>query len=487
VIHSINPRTGDQRQPVQESSPLDVHAAVERAEAATRGYAQLPLATRAAFLRAAADALEANRVAIVETADFETGLGPARFNSELGRTTGQLRAFADVVEKGSFQGVIHTPADPAATPPCPDLRRLLIPIGPVGVFTPSNFPLAFGVAGGDTASALAAGCTVVVKGHPSHPNSSALTAQAFVAAATQVGAPDDTLTLVQGRAPEVSQALVNAPGIRAIAFTGSERVGRLLYDLAAARAEPVPFYGELGSLNPVFVGAAAASARGADIAKGLVASMTLGSGQFCTKPGVVFVPTGPTGDAVVASMVAAVATLEPAVLLNEGLQTSLNSKIAASRGVSGVSESVATVQVPDAGCFAAPRMFVVDVRTFFASPALREEHFGPVSIVVRCHADEMAVAATNFDGQLTATIHADAGDLEWATKLLPVLVDKAGRIVWNGYPTGVSVVPAMHHGGPYPASTNSLHTSVGTTAIRRFLRPVTFQDVPEALLPSALT
>jgi acyl-CoA reductase-like NAD-dependent aldehyde dehydrogenase len=486
MLQSINPRTGVERNPIEEASVEDVATAVKRAGAAAPKYASMPLAARAVFLRAVADALEANRPAIVETADFETGLGPARFNGELDRTTGQIRAFAEVVEAGDFQEVIHTPADPSAKPPRPDLRRMLIPVGPVGVFTPSNFPLAFGVAGGDTASALAAGCTVVVKGHPSHPHSSELTAKAFADAAARTGAPVDTLVLIQSRAPEVSRALVNAPGIRAIAFTGSETVGRLLCDVAAARPDPVPFYGELGSLNPVFVGAAAAAARGVDIGKGLIASMTLGSGQFCTKPGVVFVPTGSEGDAVVAAMEADLLAREPNVLLNQGLQKSLDAKVAASRSVAGVREVVATQGVPAEGFFAAPRLFEVDKTTFFASPALRHEHFGPVTIVVRCDAGEMDKAAAQFDGQLTATIHADEADMTWARSLLPTLVEKAGRIVWNGYPTGVAVVPAMHHGGPYPASTNALHTSVGTTAIRRFLRPVVFQNMPAGLLPKDL-
>jgi NADP-dependent aldehyde dehydrogenase len=486
MLHSINPRTGAERDPIEEATVEDVANAVARSAAAAPAYAAMPLAKRAEYLRAVADALEAARIPIVEMADFETGLGLARFGGELDRTTGQIRAFADVVEDGEFQEVIHTPADSNAKPPRPDLRRMLIPMGPVGVFTPSNFPLAFGVAGGDTASALAAGCTVVVKGHPSHPHSSELTAQAFADAAAKVGAPADTLILLQSRAPEISNALVTAPAIRAIAFTGSETVGRLLFDVASTRPDPIPFYGELGSLNPVFVGPAAAAARGGEIGKGLVASMNMGSGQFCTKPGVVFVPTGADGDALIAAMEADLMAREPNVLLNQGLKKSLDAKVEASRSVKGVREAVAAQEVPAEGFFAASRIFVVDEPTFFASPELRHEHFGPVSIVVRCDANGMNTAAEKFDGQLTATIHADEGDMAWAKQLLPALVEKAGRIVWNGYPTGVAVVPAMHHGGPYPASTNSLHTSVGTTAIRRFLRPVVFQNLPESLLPEDL-
>jgi acyl-CoA reductase-like NAD-dependent aldehyde dehydrogenase len=486
MLQSINPRTGAQRNPIEEATVEDVASAVDRSTAAAPKFAAMPLAARAAYLRAAADALEASRPAIVETADYETGLGLARFGGELDRTTNQIRSFADVVEAGEFQEIIHTPADPSAKPPRPDLRRMLIPVGPVGVFTPSNFPLAFGVAGGDTASALAAGCPVVVKGHPSHPHSSELTAKAFAEAAARTGAPADTLILLQSRAPEISTALVNAPGIRAIAFTGSQAVGRLLCDVAAARPEPIPFYGELGSLNPVFVGAAAAAARGTEIGKGLIGSMTMGSGQFCTKPGVVFVPTGADGDALVAAMEEDLSPREPNVLLNQGLHKSLDAKVAASRAIKGVREVAASQQPPAEGYFAVPRIFEVDAKTFFASPALQHEHFGPVTIVVRCDAGDMDDAAAQFDGQLTATIHADEADMAWAKGLLPTLVEKAGRIVWNGYPTGVVVVPAMHHGGPYPASTNSLHTSVGSTAIRRFLRPVVFQNLPASLLPKEL-
>jgi NADP-dependent aldehyde dehydrogenase len=354
------------------------------------------------------------------------------------------------------------------------------------VFTPSNFPLAFGVAGGDTAAALAAGCPVIVKGHPSHPQTSARCATAIHGAVAAVRAPAAAFTLIQSGEPEISRALVQAPEIAAVGFTGSQTVGRLLADLAAARPQPIPFYGELGSLNPVFLAPHALAARGDAIAEAFVASMTLGTGQFCTKPGVIVVPTGPDGDRFLSTVERLLATRDAGVMLNAGLQMSLDAKVDRTRRVSGVQEHASTAAVPQAGAFAAPRVFVVDDQTWRVRPELHDEHFGPVAIAIRTAEDRVASLAASFDGQLTATLQADDADASWASALVDVLATKAGRLVWNGFPTGVAVVPAMHHGGPYPSSTSSQHSSVGSTSIRRFLRPVAFQNVPDALLPPAL-
>jgi NADP-dependent aldehyde dehydrogenase len=361
-----------------------------------------------------------------------------------------------------------------------------VPLGPVGVFTPSNFPLAFGVAGGDTASALAAGCPVVVKGHPSHPSTSQLCFETLAQAVTAVDAPPGLVSLAQGAAPELSRTLVQAPEIRAVAFTGSQKVGRLLFDLAASRPHPIPFYGELGSVNPVFIGVAAAERRGPEIASALAASMMLGHGQFCTKPGVVFLPEGDAGDVLLAALVEAVNAHGVGVLLNAGLRASLGRRVEATRRVAGVEELTPKQAAADDGCEAAPRLFATSLATFLRAPELAEEHFGPVGLVIRGEAGALAAAASRLQGQLTATVHADQEDTAWAAPLVDALSHRAGRVIWNGYPTGVAVVPGMHHGGPYPASTIPLHTSVGATAIRRFLRPVAYQNVPGDLLPPAL-
>jgi acyl-CoA reductase-like NAD-dependent aldehyde dehydrogenase len=485
-LRSINPRSGEVGPEFESAAPADVARAAAAAAGAFALWSALPGVRRADVLRAAASALEAHRAGIVAAADFETALGEARLSGELDRTAGQLRAFADLVTEGSYVEAVISPAAPDATPPRPDIRRMLVPIGPVGVFTPSNFPLAFGILGGDTASALAAGCPVVVKGHPSHPATSAHCATAMAEAVRVTGAPDGIFALLQSSAPDVSRALVQAPEMAAVGFTGSFRVGRLLSDLAAARPTPIPFYGELGSLNPLFVAPAAATGRADTIAEGLAASITLGAGQFCTKPGVVFVPTGPAGDRLVALLAARMAERAPAPLLNAGLQATLGGRLEVTASTPDVREVTPARAVPADGCYAAPRVFETDAQTFFSREELREEHFGPVAIVIRCDPDHTAAWAARLDGQLTASVHAETGDADWVDALLPLLAARAGRLVWNGYPTGVAVVPAMQHGGPYPSSTASLHTSVGATAIRRFLRPVAFQGLPDPLLPPAL-
>lgn len=486
TIVSISPRTGATGPAFEAASRDDVSHAVTLATTAAETWARTPAGRRAAVLRGIADTLHSFRPDIVRVADFETGLGEPRFHAELDRTILQIRMFASLIETGAHTGAILSPGDPTATPPRPDLRRMLMPIGPVGVFTPSNFPLAYGVLGGDSAAALAAGCPVVVKGHPSHPQTSDLCARAAHEAAAALDAPAGLLSLLQSGEPGISRALVEAEDIQAVAFTGSQRVGRLLFDVAVSRPRPIPFYGELGSLNPLFVSERAAAARAASIASGYIASITGGSGQFCTKPGVIFVPAGGAGDALVDAMTAGLRAIGPVVLLNAGLGASLATRTAASAAIAGVTSVSAPGTVPAEGVHAVPRLFMTDEATFFAHDELRAEHFGPVAVVVRCDAGRMAAAAARFDGQLTATIHAEAEDTTWARDLAHVLVNRAGRLIYNGYPTGLAVVPATTHGGPYPATTAPLHSAVGTTAIRRFLRPVSFQTFPDELLPPEL-
>jgi acyl-CoA reductase-like NAD-dependent aldehyde dehydrogenase len=400
------------------------------------------------------------------------------------RTTGQLRFFADIVAEGSYAEAVIDPADPDAGRP--DVRRVLVPLGPVGVFGASNFPFAFSVAGGDTAAALAARCPVVYKAHPSHPGTDELAARALTAAVAEVGAPPGTFSLIQGTSNEVGEALTLAPEIRAIGFTGSLRAGRALHELGATRDEPIPVYAEMGSLNPVFVTRGALRDRGEEIAEGLVGSMTMGTGQFCTKPGLVFVPTGEAGDRFVAAVGDRLAERGDGPLLNERIRDAFTAQLAATSDLDGVEAVVAGASGDEGGFRCAPSLLTVDAATFTAEPALSEEHFGPVSIIVRHDPAEAVELAAGLDGSLTATIHAQPDEHDEVRALQATLAEVAGRIVHDGYPTGVAVTYAMHHGGPYPATTTDLHTSVGATAIRRFLRPVAFQDTPDDLLPEAL-
>ncbi len=447
-------------------------------------------ADRARFLRAAAAGLRESRERIVSIANAETGLGDARLNGELDRTCVQLEAFAELLEDGSYVEAIISLADPQAKPaPRPDVRRMLVPIGPVAVFTPSNFPLAFGVAGGDTASALAAGCPVIVKGHPAHGGTSEACARAVEAAAAATGTPAGVLSLLQSRSVETAQALVRAPALEAIAFTGSETAGRAIHDVAASRPRPIPVYAEMGSVNPLFIGSAALDARAAEIADGLAGSITMGTGQFCTKPGLVFVPDDERGRAFSRELAARVAARPAGFMLYPGLHATLSDRVGRMTALPGVA-LLTPGDVPESGAggaLARPGVVVsTDVATFLATPALSEEHFGPVSVVVHCEPARMIDLARQLHGNLTATIHAEPAEHEWAATLADALVEHVGRVVWNGYPTGVAVTPGMYHGGPYPASTAPAHTSVGVTAIRRFLRPVAFQNTPDALLPEAL-
>jgi len=458
------------------TSPADVDAIVRAAAKAAPVWRHATAADRSAWLRAAADALDTNADELVAIADEETRLGAARLTGEVARTTGQLRLFATVVEEGSYLELTIDDADAAATPPRPELRRMLTGVGPVAVFSASNFPFAFSVAGGDTASALASGNPVVVKAHSGHPRLSARTAEIVAAALSAAGAPDGSLGLVEGR--EAGNALVQHPLIKAAGFTGSVSGGRALFDLAAARPEPIPFYGELGSINPVVMTRAAVEARGEALAQGLVGSFTLGVGQFCTKPGVVFVPADAGFEDAVA---AAVPTAAGGPLLTDRITAAFPDGLAHLEQDSSVSVVATGVEVDGVR----PVALLTDARAVAERPeVLLEECFGPVTLLVRYNSeDELHAALAVVPGSLTATLHAEAGDNVAGT--LELLQDRAGRVLFAGWPTGVAVTWSQQHGGPWPATT-SLHTSVGATAIRRFLRPIAFQDAPEAMLPEPL-
>ncbi|MCP9001060.1 aldehyde dehydrogenase (NADP(+)) [Pseudarthrobacter sp. RMG13] len=437
-------------------------------------------AERAGWLTAVADALDANVAELVEIADSETSLGTVRLTGEVARTSGQLRLFARVITEGSYLEAVIDHADPSATPPKPDLRRILRPIGPVAVFSASNFPFAFSVAGGDTASALAVGSSVIVKAHSGHLKLSERTAEVVTEALRSVGAPEGLFALVAGR--EVGTALVQDPAIKAVGFTGSIPGGRALFDLAVSRPDPIPFYGELGSLNPVVITAAALAERSGQLAAGLAASFTMGAGQFCTKPGLVFIPAGTGFAAELAEAskdkpTAAMLTTRISDAYPEGLRN-----VAALPDVTIVSGSADQDATLDG---AAPVVFSTSAANVLERPdELLEECFGPTTMLIEFSGqEELSAVLAKVPGSLTATVHAQPG--EDIGDLVEQLSGLAGRVLFDGWPTGVAVNWAQQHGGPYPATT-SLFTSVGATAVRRFQRPVAYQDAPETVLHPAL-
>jgi NADP-dependent aldehyde dehydrogenase len=486
AVRSIDPRTGQVVEDVAlESTDADVDAAVRAALAAAPGLAALGIEGRARLLEAMANELDQERDALVDLADRETGLGRPRLPGELNRTIYQLRFFADVIRDGAHLEIIIDPAHDSPMGPLADVRRLLVPVGPIAMFGASNFPFAFSVAGGDTAAAIAAGCPVVAKAHSSHPGLSSAVHAALGRAVARAGAPGGTIGLVFGRA--AGEALVRHPGIRAVAFTGSTAGGRALFDLASARPDPIPFYGELGSLNPLAVTPAAAAERAVEIADGWVGSFTLGTGQFCTKPGLALVPEGPDGDAFRDAARAEAATIGATPMLNGSMQRAYEAGTARMGELAGA--SVHAGDPGDAAGFAvAPTLVETSTAALRAdgSPLL-EECFGPVGVLAR-YRDEADLLETlgRMEGSLTASVHVGAGETALPARILVVAQSFAGRVLVNGYPTGVAVNWSMMHGGPWPASTNAGHTSVGATSIRRFLRPVAFQNVPDGLLPDEL-
>ncbi|MFI9066123.1 aldehyde dehydrogenase (NADP(+)) [Streptomyces sp. NPDC053429] len=487
-VWSVDPRTGKQLGRVAvEATPRDVDEAVRAAHAARGALADR--AARTAFLRAAADLLDGAADEVVEAADAETALGPGRLTGELARTTGQLRAFADAVDEGSYLDIRIDRADPSLSPPRPELRRYKVPLGVSAVYAASNFPLAFSVPGGDTASALAAGCPVVVKAHPDHPATSELCVSLLRRAAVGAGLPAEVVSVVHGFGAGLE--LIRHPLVTAAGFTGSIRGGRALFDAAAARPVPIPFHGELGSLNPVVVTPAAAAERAEEIGTGLAGSLTLGVGQFCVKPGLVLVPEGPDGDRLTAALGKALGETGPGVLLDHRMRDAFVAGVRERSALPGVETPVAPG--PDgehrvvAGYLSVPARTLLDGGPSYG--VLLEECFGPVGVVVRYAGPEAAEVLARLGGNLSATLQLSSAETAGAPGPAAELVGKvtalAGRIVVNGWPTGVAVAPAQHHGGPYPAAT-SHSTSVGATAIERWLRPVVYQSVPDALLPAEL-
>ena len=488
AFRGIDPATGQELDPPYGgANAADLERACELAENAFDIYRETSLEARAKFLETIADNILALGDALLERAGQESGLPRARLEGERGRTMGQLRLFASVVREGSWLEARVDPAMPDRKPlPRSDLRLRNVALGPVAVFGASNFPLAFSVAGGDTASALAAGCPVVVKAHPAHPGTSELIGRAVQAAVKSCGLPEGVFSLLFGIGNWLGAALVADPRIKAVGFTGSRGGGLALMKISNERKEPIPVYAEMSSINPVLVLPHALASRGEAIAKAFIGSLTMGAGQFCTNPGLVLGAEGKDLDKFVGTVAENLPASAAQTMLTPGISKAFRGgveKLAANSRV----KTVARGQAATAPYAAQAAFFSTDAKSFVSDHALQEEVFGSSSVLVRCpDVDTMRAILEALEGQLTVTLQMDPEDLEYAKALMPVLERKAGRILVNGFPTGVEVAHAMVHGGPFPATSDGRSTSVGPLAIERFLRPVCYQDFPAGLLPEVL-
>ncbi len=486
---AVNPRNGETVAPqISQAGKAQVLEAVAAAQQAFQVFRHTSLSDRAKFLRQCADEIMALGDVLLETMQAETGYPEARCIGERGRTTGQLKMFADYIESGEYLDPRIDPALPDRKPlPRVDIRSVNQALGVVAVFSVSNFPLAFSTAGGDTASALAAGCPVIVKGHPSHPGTGELVAQALAKAVKTCGLPAGVFSFVQCD-NEAARALIEAGPVKAIAFTGSQRGGLAISKIAAGRPEPIPVFAEMGSINPFLLLPEKLASDAEAIAKGFVGSLTMGTGQFCVNPGLVLAIEGEGLDRFTRGVAEALADHPAGVMLNAGIGAGYQKGVDALAG-NGRLERVGNGKndAPAGGSYAQAFFFRMKASDFLASPELREEVFGPASILVVCKdAAELLAVATSVQGQLTATVHATEQEMPQYRELFAELAETAGRLVINGYPTGVEVCHAMVHGGPFPASTDSRFTSVGSNAIKRFVRPVCYQNCPQTMLPDAL-
>ncbi|RMG28525.1 MAG: aldehyde dehydrogenase (NADP(+)) [Bacteroidetes bacterium] len=488
TFHAVDPSSGQELAPAfYEATPAEVAQAAKAAEAAFERYRRLEPAARAAFLDQIAEEIMALGDALIKRAMQETALPEGRLKGERGRTCNQLKLFAEVVREGSWVDARIDTADPGRKPvPRPDVRQMHIPLGPVAVFGASNFPLAFSVAGGDTASALAAGCTVLVKGHPAHPGTSELVGRAVLAAAAKTNMPEGVFSLLQGAGHQVGMAMVEHPLVKAVGFTGSFRGGKALFDLANQRPEPIPVYAEMGSTNPVFVLPGALAQRAASIAKGLASSVALGVGQFCTNPGLVLALEGEHTQGFIEQTGKELGEITAGTMLTKGIQQAYLSGIKKLNAIGNV-EVVASGKAASTANTSTTFMLKTDAATLLTRKELTEEVFGPSTVAVTASSKaELLAAANSLEGHLTATIHATEKDLQEFDELVTCLQRKVGRLIFNGFPTGVEVCHAMVHGGPFPATTDARSTSVGTAAIRRFARPLCYQDFPQHILPPEL-
>ena len=464
---------------IPEHSKTEVDSLIKKAASSSHSIATQSPKERALLLRAIAAEIEASRASLIESACAETALPEGRIAGEITRTTVQFELFARLVETGKHLAVAIDKADANYSPaPRPDIRKMNLPLGVVAIFAASNFPLAFSVAGGDAASAIAAGNAIVAKAHPSHPNTCATIESAIKSALKKCGLSEDLYSIVQGANPEITHWLALHDDVKAVGFTGSEIVGRILVDLAATRKEPIPVFAEMGSLNPVFVTKNAIADRSEALAKGIIDSALMGSGQFCTKPGLVFTPKDSD---FIATMKSHLATLSVAPLLSKSIAERYSSAIAKLSSTGKI--EVASGATNENGFGVTPTIFITDWATASTNHELLEEHFGPTTVVITCDENQYVEIASSLQGQLTATIQGT--DADNPAELLSVLKEKAGRVIWNGFPTGVAVTSAMNHGGPWPSS-SSHTTSVGTDAIYRFMRPVAYQGFAQNVLPEPL-
>ncbi|MDJ0762895.1 MAG: aldehyde dehydrogenase (NADP(+)) [Myxococcota bacterium] len=487
---AVNPATGERLKGAFHSATVDeIQMAAEAAIRAFEVLRTISAQQRADFLDCIAQEIEAIQQDLVDRCHEETGLPQARLVSEVGRTTHQLRMFADLVRDGSWVDARIDGAIPDRHPvPRPDVRRMLMPLGPTVVFCASNFPLAFSTAGVDTASALAAGNPVIVKGHSAHPGTAELVGGACMRASERAGMPSGTFSLLHGPGSQVGMSLVKHPLVRAVGFTGSQAGGRTLFDAAASRPVPIPVYAEMASINPVFILPGALEKRGNDITAGLCQSVTLGVGQFCTNPGILVLLDSPDTEAFIRKAATLLAETPVSVMLNKGIRQAYAAGIERLTQTAHVTRHVHAD--PDAGpgaCHASATLFQTRASHFLDNPDLKHEVFGPSTLAVICSEDEELLGvARSFTGELSATIHADQADLSRFALLRGILEARVGRLVFNGFPTGVEVCSAMNHGGPYPATTDVHFTSVGTASIFRFARPICYQNCPQDQLPDEL-
>lgn len=486
-FYPIWPETGERSpQHFSEASARDVADAAALSADALARFAALEPGTRADFLDAVAQAILDIGEPLIEAAMAESGLPRMRLEGERGRTTGQLRMFANELRAGAWLDVTIAPALPDRTPPRSDLRRMNVAIGPVAIFGASNFPLAFSVAGGDTASALAAGCPVIVKGHPAHPATGELVARAIRTAVVGAGLPAGVFSYLPGSSHDLGQALVADPRIQAVGFTGSRAGGLALIAAAAARAVPIPVYAEMSSINPVVLMPGALDSDAEALGRGFVGSLTLGVGQFCTNPGLLLAVDSPALDRFIAAAAEALAQIAAAPMLTPGIHAAYCNGVAA-LGANAAVKTCATAMEAKGPNRCRAMLFETRAAAFLAQEGLRSEIFGACALLVRCcDLAEMQRVIAGLEGQLTATLHFDTSEARAAKPVMDGLSAVAGRVLANGWPTGVEVHPAMVHGGPFPASSHPGTTSVGTLALRRFVRPVCFQDIDDALLPPAL-
>lgn len=487
TFRAFNPQTGLTVGPDFHSAMLaELDHAADLTDRARIPFGKTSGTARAKCLRAVADNIEALGDDLIERASLETALPNARFVGERGRTCAQLRMFADLLDEGSWVDARIDHAIPDRQPlPKPDVRSLLRPIGPVAVFCASNFPLAYSVAGGDTASAFAAGCPVIVNAHVAHPGTAELVGSAFAKAVRDCGMPEGTFSLLFSDGYEIGQALVNHPSIKAVGFTGSRRGGRALMDIAAARPEPIPVYTEMSSVNPTFILPSAVAERGEALVSGLHASVTGGVGQFCTKPGLVFLPESPGSDSFISDFRSQISETAVAPLLTGGIQNAYSEMSEHRRGQVDAFSANPENNLP--GFAVNPSVFETSAIEFLNTPDLNEEIFGPTTLLIRSSKhDELLDIARSLEGQLTASVHGNESDLIEYADLIAILETKVGRLIFNGFSTGVEVCPSMVHGGPYPATSDSRSTAVGSRAITRFARLVCFQNFPDAALPDEL-